>query len=427
MNKIEKIIFIHTPCYELENDKLEAPLGILYIATFLKINGIDCEVCDLSGVPVKKFEQTLKHFGVANIYAFSTYSVSYNITLLIKRIVAKINPRAITIAGGPHATALPDKCRKNFDIIITGEAEQTFLTIVQAINNGTKMRGVYNGEPIESLDDLPFPDYELVDLREYGRIVEGERSVSLITSRGCPYNCVFCNSRVFSRGSLRFRSPDNVVAEIMSLRNKYGVQSFRFSDDLFTFSPERVIQMTSAIKPLDIIYRIFARSCSMTPIAAKELYKSGCRHVSIGIESMSEKMLSILKKKVSVEMNINALRNCKNVGLKVRIYVLVGFPGETEQTINESLEILLDCAFDEFIVYSFIPYPGTAVWEHPERWGAKIDRKFSSYVQVGRDRRTCYAVSTDDFTANDVKNWRYKMISALEDKFSWAGNSKDNK
>ena len=88
---------------------------------------------------------------------------------------------------------------------------------------------------------------------------------------------------------------------------------------------------------------------------------------------------------------------------------------------------MLDCDFDEFIVYPFIPYPGTAVWANPELWGAKIDRDFSKYVQVGRNRQTAYAITTKDFTPNDVKKWREEMIEALENKFRWAGKSADNR
>jgi anaerobic magnesium-protoporphyrin IX monomethyl ester cyclase len=91
------------------------------------------------------------------------------------------------------------------------------------------------------------------------------------------------------------------------------------------------------------------------------------------------------------------------------------------------LAVLRDCDFDEFVVYAFIPYPGTDIWQNPERWGAEIDRDFSQYVQVGRDRRTCFAVTTKDFTPKDVENWRQTMINELERKVVWAGKSSDNR
>lgn len=419
-----RIVFIHTPCPELENDCLEPPLGILYLATLLEKENIPCQICDLSGVPEEKWQEYLVY---GNVYGFSTYSVNYHRTLRLKNLAKQLNPKAITIAGGPHVSALPKDCAKDFDIIITGEAEIRFLELVKLIIQEKKPKGIFQGERVTNLDNLPFPNYELVDLRTYSRIVEGYPSLSLISSRGCPYNCTFCNSRVFSRGQLRFRSPGNVVQEIQQLRERYGTTTFRFSDDLFTFSPGRIIEMATALKPLGILYRVFARSSSMTEEAAQMLYESGCRHVAIGIESMSDKILKLLKKKTTQEDNINALKNTKKAGLKVRIYLLIGFPGETEETIQESLEALLNCEFDEFVVYPFIPYPGTAVWANPEFWGAEIDRDFSKYVQVGRNRLTCYAVTTKDFTPDDVKRWREIMTEALEKKFLWAGKSPDNR
>ena len=188
--------------------------------------------------------------------------------------------------------------------------------------------------------------------------------------------------------------------------------------------------MSEALQPLNIIYRIFAqaRIFASTKDIAKNLYKSGCRHVAFGIESMSDKMLGILGKASTVEENKRALDYARLAGLKTRIYLMVGFPGETEETIEKSLRTVMSCDFDEFIVYAFIPYPGTPVWYEPKKWGIRnIDRDFSKYVQVGRDRSTCFAIETDEFTPTDVEKWRSYMIMELEKKFSWAGESKDNK
>ena len=421
---LKKMVFVNTPCPELDDDRLEPPLGMLYMATMLRQAGIDCQICDLAGLDKSAWADSIA-FG--DIYGFSTYSVTYRRTLELAQIAKGINPNAITIGGGPHVSALPNECFCDFDTIITGEAETVLLRTVREICEGKRPRGILTGEPAENLDELPFPDYGLVDTESYNRIVEGVPSISIISSRGCPYNCVFCNSRVFSRGKLRFRSARNVVEEIKSLQQNCGIKSFRFSDDLFTFSPERVEEMTAAIKPLDIFYRIFARSSSLTSKAARQLFESGCRHVAIGVESMSAKMLQIIKKKTTPDDNKQAMENARKAGMKIRIYLLIGFPGETEETFQESLKLLLECDFDEFIVYPFIPYPGTSIWQNPELWGCEIDRDCNKYVQVGKGRNTCFAVKTKDFTPEDVMRWRRIMIEELEKKVLWAGRSADNK
>lgn len=419
-----KVVFVHTPCPDLDDDRLEPPMGIMYLATLLKRRGIDCCVVDLSGFPESEWK---KHLCVADVYAFSTYSVTYHTTLKIRDVALSINPDAITIAGGPHVSATPLESQKYFDIIVKGEAEKIFLEIIDSLQRGDDVSGMYVGEPVENLDELPFPDYSLIDMGSYNRIVEGLPSISIISSRGCPFDCKHCNSRIFTRGKLRFRSPGNVVEEIQTLQAQYGTTTFRFSDDLFTFSPKRIREMAQFIKPLDIRYRVFARSCSMTQEAADQLYDSGCRHVAIGIESMSEKMLRIIKPHISASMNRDALFHARNAGLKTRIYLVVGFPGETKETFEESLCAIQECPFDEFTVYPFIPYPGTAVWENPDGFGAFIDRDVSAYVQVGRARKTCFAVTTKDFTPDDVRMWRERMINELEKRTVWSGKARENK
>lgn len=425
MSTLPTTALINTPCSFLEDDRLEPPLGILYLATLLHKNGYPCQICDLSSVPESEW---LNQIPPADIYGFSTYSVTYHETVKIKNMVtAQLNPKALTIAGGPHATALPEESNQDFDVVIMGEAEQAMLSLVESVSNGVRPKGIQISRPINDLDELPFPDFELVDLDSYHRIVEGSPCLSILTSRGCPYSCVFCNSQLFSRGQLRFRSPNNVQREIVALQEKYQRTSFRFSDDLFTFSPERITQMTNVIKPLDIVYRVYARSNTLTPKAADQLYDSGCRHAAIGIESMSAKMLTILEKNATVEVNVRALKNAKAAGIKTRIFLLVGYPGETEATVRETIHVLEDCDFDEFVIYPFIPYPGTALWYHPERWGAQIDRDFSKYIQVGKGRQTCFAVQTADFSPEDVERWRAEMTDALEKKVHWASMLPDTR
>lgn len=431
LRKKLKILLVHSPCPELEEDRLEPPLGILYLATKLQDQKrISASICDLSGVPEDKWQENLEE---ADVYAFSTYSVTYHRTLKIRDLAKEINPKALTIAGGPHVSALPEESISDFDIIIVGEAEIVLSRLIETLPywRSKKMlkKGIFMGEPVKNLDLLPFPNYDLVNRNSYSRIVEGRQSISIISSRGCPYKCAFCNSLVFKRGDLRFRSSENVAREISFLQEKYGINNFRFNDDLFTYSPERTKEITRILKPLNIHYRIFSRSGTITEETAEMLYQSGCRHVAIGVESMSQKMLDVMYKKITIKNNFETIKFAKKAGLKVRIYLIVGFPGETEDTFEESLTGLLKCDFDEFTVYPFIPYPGTSVWEDPAYYGAEIvNRNYSNYVQVGRDRSTCYAIKTKDFIPEKVEVWRLKMIEKLEKNgFVWTGKSKENK
>jgi anaerobic magnesium-protoporphyrin IX monomethyl ester cyclase len=417
------VSFIHTPCPELDEDRLEPPLGILYMATMLSREGYECHICDLSGVDEADWKSKIVP---ADVFAFSTYSVNFHLTRIILRLAKELNPSAITVAGGPHVSAEPIDSKKFFDVVVVGEGEVRMMEIMHSLSRGEKFHhSIYVGHPLQDLDLLPFPDYDLADIDSYTRRVEGKKSISMVTSRGCPFNCAFCNSRIFSRGELRLRSPQNVVEEIVRLKSKYGTGYFRFGDDLFTFSPARTIEMCRAIAPLDIKYRIFARSGSLTPEACKALAESGCRHVAVGIESMSDEMLVKMHKRATADQNRRGLANAKAAGLTVRVYLLVGFPGETDQTFEKGLEGIKGCDFDEFVVYPFIPYPGTGVWSHPFLWNCDINRDISKYVQVGKGRKTCFAVTMLDgsFTPEKVEFWRARMIKELEAKTQWAGFS----
>ncbi len=422
-NSEVSVLFIHTPCPDLDEDRLEPPLGILYLATLISLEGFNCRICDLSGVKEEDWESKLSY---ADVYAFSTYSVNFHLTKKIVRLAKSINPKATTIAGGPHVSADPLDSKRFFNVVIVGEGERRMLEIMHAITRGERFsRSIYVGHPVQDLDSLPFPNYDLADIDSYTRRVEGHRSISMITSRGCPFNCAFCNSRIFSRGELRLRSPEKVVEEIKLLKAKYDTDYFRFGDDLFTFSPARTIEMCRAIEPLGIRYRVFARASSLTPEACAALYKSGCRHVAVGVESMSATMLTKMYKRSTPEQNRIGLHNAKAAGLTVRIYLLVGFPGETDETFEEGLKAIKECEFDEFVVYPFIPYPGTGVWSQPYLWNCEIDRDISKYVQVGKERKTCFAVTMLDgsFTPKKVEEWRARMIKELEAKTKWAGFS----
>lgn len=197
---------VHTPCLELRDDRLEPPLGMLYIATNLNAHGHRAQLCDLSSFDEPDLDRRIPD-GL-DVYGFSTYSVNYGQTRELMKSVRARNPGALLVAGGPHATALPGAVLEDgFDLVITGEAEQTMLDVADAIGRGERPFGIVAGVPPEPLDDLPFPDRDLVDQSTYSREVEGQKCVSILSSRGCPYKCAFCNSNIMGAGRpMRYRS-----------------------------------------------------------------------------------------------------------------------------------------------------------------------------------------------------------------------------
>ena len=257
------LALIQTPCYELEDDRLEPNLGLLYLATWLRQHGFAAQVINLSSMPQEGWEQTIPS---ADVYGFSTYTTSYHRSLLISRLIREAYPAARMVAGGPHASALPHSVAQDFDHVVVGEGESAILRLLDEMASGRMSSPILCEPPIADLDTLPFPDYSLVDVRSYHRVVDGSPSLSVLTSRGCPYDCVFCNSIIMGGGQrVRFRSAENIANEIRELKARFGVTCFRFQDDIFTLNLPRLHRLTALLQQEKITYRCFGRVDQMQP------------------------------------------------------------------------------------------------------------------------------------------------------------------
>jgi radical SAM superfamily enzyme YgiQ (UPF0313 family) len=420
------VVFIQTPCYELMDDRLEPPLGLLYLATWLNHHGYEAHVVDLSSVQPELWGQSIPQ---ADVYGFSTYTTSFHRTLEILNVVKNINPRAVTVAGGPHASGLPESVSRYFDFVVVGEGEQAMLHLLATLKAGEILPPILYGTPVLKLDDLPFPDYSLVDITSYHRVVDGRSSLSVLSSRGCPYRCVFCNSIIVGRGrKVRFRTAENVVSELHELKEEWGVTSFRFQDDNFTLNQPRLGKMTALLKQEAIRYRCFGRVDFCTREVADLLYEGGCRHIAFGVESGSAEILQRMQKGQTPDDIRRGIFNAKASGLIVRVYLMVGFPGETWKTVQATVDLMLECMPDEFSVYPLIPYPGTPIYQEPEKFGIiAINHDFSQYFQVCRDRASGYVFRTDNLDGDKVASMRQYVIEQLEPAITWAGDSKLNK
>jgi anaerobic magnesium-protoporphyrin IX monomethyl ester cyclase len=423
MGETCSIILIQTPCYELEDDRLEPPLGLLYLATWLNRHNCRAEVVDLSSTPPGQWVDIIP---IADIYGFSTYTTTYHRTLNVRETVRRINPKAQTVAGGPHASALPEAVARDFDFVVVGEGEQAMLRLVQTTGRGEHPPRILRESPIADLDTLPFPDYSLVDVASYHRVVEDRPSLSILSSRGCPYRCAFCNSIVMGgHRCVRFRSAANVVEEIHTLRATWGITSFRFQDDIFTLNLPRLREMMALLSSEEITFRCFGRVDRCSREVTDLLYKGGCRHIAYGVESGSQVILERMQKDQTVDDIRKGIANAKTSGLTVRVYLMVGFPGETWETVRDTVDLMLQCEPDEFSVYPLIPYPGTPLFRQPESFGiTAINSDFSRYFQVRRERGTGYVFRTHDLDEETIAHMRTYVIESLEPTITWAGDSK---
>lgn len=346
------------------------PFGLCYISSYLKEYGGYNKIKLFE----HNYEKEITKFK-PDIIGISSVSQNFEI---VKRLAhfAKKNDIFVTI-GGPHITVLPHLLTKDMDIAVIGEGEQTFLEIIQAIEkyglNNNKFENI-NGiayykdgffkktnkrELIKDLDNIPFPDRGLVTTRNAGNI---------ITSRGCPYKCVFCSSsRLWDR--VRFHSAEYVVNEIMYLKNRYNVKYITMWDDLFTANKKRFYKIVDLIKKErineEISFSFNGRANLISDNLVKKFVEMNTKGVSLGLESMSPEILHWAKGgSVTVNDNINAVNILKKYGIRCWATFIIGFPMDTHETINATLNYIKKSPLENFDVYLLAPFPGTPIWDY---------------------------------------------------------------
>ena len=395
-----KICLIHTPVSELKDDRLDPPMGLLYIATELRNTGWDVEVVDLSGMD----NFNMWDVPVSDYYGFSTYTANYEQTIKIKNYIELQVENSTFIAGGPHASALPNDVIKDFDYVVVGEGE----TAMQEILEDRHEPGIVKSEHIVNLDRLPFVDYSLVDINSYHRFIQGERALPIFSSRGCPFRCSFCSS---FNGYYK-RSPEHFVREIESIQDKYGDVRFRIKDDLFVKDVAWLWEFFD-IAP-DMKYDCLVRPGYNLQVPDL-LNASGCSLVSMGIESGSNIVLKKMNKGTTSDINGQAIKGMKDAGIQTLAWMIVGFPGETWDTVKETVDFLNEYAPDIVTIYPLIPYPGTDVWNNPDKYGIRIiDKDFSHYFYIKGNYEAGYVYETDTLNPSIIQEMRQYMIDNIK-------------
>jgi len=412
---MSKVTLINPPSNCVDDDRLEPQLGLLYIASVLRENGIPVQIYEMTGCKTEsEIDRKIENIPEGDIYGFTTYCTNYlHVKHCINYIRSKMK-KALIVLGGPNPSAIPEftlrdsKC----DCVITGEGEDAFLYVVNAFLNKSDFTPIIGGIGRANIDTYPMPAWDLIDMNSYTRTLEGEWVVSIISSRGCKYNCAHCNSVVMGGGNkVRYRSAENVAEEIKFLKAK-GFRKFRFNDDNFTGNPN-LAELLSEIKNLDISYRIFARIEDLTENNCRLLAKSGCRHISVGLESLNPDNLRILGKHTQSGLEEEHLYNAKKCEMIIRVYFMLGLPYDSDETIIKYFEKASKLPFDEFSIYPLIPYPGTRIAKEPEKFGYEIiDKDFTHYIQIGKNKATTYALRHRNFIEHDVKRW-YNYVEEL--------------
>jgi len=373
-----KIQLIHPPHPAALEDRLDAPLGLLYVAASLRQADHHVAITDLSGIPRNDWK-----IPEADIYGITSFLPTMGISADIARLCKERNPEAKIIGGGMNFTSLVEMgldqyIPEEFDSIIVGAGELAVLDLVADMPN---IKHRYS-HPIGNLDSLADPDYSMVDLQSYKRKIDGHLMVSVLTSRGCPMRCSFCVVNVLYR-TAKFRSPKAVAKEIRGIIDKYGFRSFNFMDDTFFIDKPRTHRLLELLEPLKINFRCHGRVGFDTKDDYVRLKKAGCKQICWGIESGSQFILDQMNKHATVTQGKQAIAWAKELGILDRIFLIVGLPGESEKTLDDTRRFIEEVDPSQYFVSTFQPYPGTDVWREPGKYGVtKIYRNFSRYIQI---------------------------------------------
>ena len=360
------------------------PQGLLSIAAYLIAQGHDVFVYDCLGLDVpfdlQKQAQAILAYQ-PQIVGFSATTSSFPDAADLAQKIKEQFPDTITVCGGVHVSALEEKLLQDypaFDFLVTGEGEITMSELAAGFDP-SEIKGliwrrgseVITNEPrpkISDLDSLPFPAYEKLKgfpddyhlpLFSYVQTP----GATMITSRGCVYQCSYCDRSVFKKG-FRYNSAAYIYEHMKYLRTKFGVHHVNIYDDLFTMNRPRIVELCEKLSryPLGINFNCAVRVGYTDDDLLKMLKDAGCLMVSLGIESADPQMLERHKSGVSLDDVCDTVQRIQSTGLRAKGLFMMGLPGETEESIRHTSDFIISLGLDDMNMAKFTPFPGAPLW-----------------------------------------------------------------
>jgi len=360
---------IHPPHPNSTDDRLDPPLGLLYVAS---LETGEVRINDLSGL--RDIEAMKSAIGYADEYGITVYIATIGIVRELIATCFGVNPDCTVTIGGAYPTEMGGLHLENASHYHAGPAERSRQELAQP---------------------NPLP-WHLVDVASYHRTIDGHKSLPLLTTRGCPYHCAFCGLAEMHKaiGGVVYIDMDCVAREIEAIA-ALGIRAVNVQDDIFTLRKDRLRKICAILKANGLVFRCMGRAGHDDPETYDILAEAGCRGVAWGIESGSQYMLDRMRKKVTVQQNHDVIQWCKERGMDSRAFFVMGFPGETRATMAETIDFIYKADPDQYFLSNFIPYPGTPVFQKPWEWGVtEMSYDFDQYYQVNAKGEGGACVST---------------------------------
>ena len=392
------------------------PLGLASIAAVLeergyKVNIYDCEITETSH---KNLIRLIKR-NLPKVIGITTLTVMIHRSLKTAQILKSEFPEIPIVFGGPHTTIFPEKTLKdnNFvDFVVIGEGEYTTLELLEELEKSSpkfsNIKGIgYKSDKkviinprrpiIKDIDELPLPARHLLPLKLYKPsrwVVKRPPGTHAVVSRGCPFRCTFCSKAIWGN-TVRERSPEKVVEELLYLKENYKINDVIFADDTFTINKKRVIKICDLIKKnkIDIVWSCLTRVDMVDKELLMKMREGGCHQIGYGMESGNQEILDIMKKDITLKQLKYVFKLTQKIGIDTRAFVMFGLPGETREMAFKTLYFLKELDPDFANIYIYSPYPGTELFEIAKKMGkienfnwSQFDKFSPIYIPDGRTR-----------------------------------------
>jgi len=444
-----KILFINPPYVRFKNiENIYFPLGLGYLSAMAKQAGHQAVIYNAEiPAPDEKAKEanyggqlanlTLSQQVKKRIYDYDdpiwkeirhviatekpamvgigTVTVALGVTKRIAELVKAIDKNIKVVIGGPHASVDPRSCfTENIDFVITGEGEiplkglidflegeKTFEDIGSIVSKkGSEFIFNDKASMIENIDTLPFSDRDgLLNVHNYQKTVFSTFMTDLIGSRGCPFNCKFCSVKNVWGKTVRFRSPDNVAAEMEHMQKNYGSREFHIWDDTFTLNKDYFYRFCDVLisKKSPFLWSCATRVDLLSHEALKKMKQAGCFTVFLGIESGSKKTLDQIDKNISLDKVLEAQDLLKRAKMPWKAYFIVGFPDETKSDMAETFSFMKKIKPSRLFLNVFAPYPGTQLYDRCEELGFLKNVDWDVVETKGGSHNFANAMDPDDF------------------------------
>jgi radical SAM superfamily enzyme YgiQ (UPF0313 family) len=379
-------------------------LGLAYLAAYLKQVGFKPHILDFNTHPMddgefQSFLQSKKWLLIGISFMSNQFGEASRLATLIKNAL----PQVCLVAGGPHPSSIPERTLQeipSIDIIVKGEGEETLRELAETIahcNNYNHIDGICfrskagivktpDRALIEALDQLPHPAWEYFDVKKYnvfhiGGVTGNSSAFALLSSRGCPNFCTFCDSHTIFSRRFRARSAKNLFEEIMQLHKTFGMMNFDFVDDLFTVQKKRVLEFCNILLSSGIAFRWMANARVNTVDAEMltAMKNAGCVRVDFGVESGDINVRKLMKKNITNDQIREAHLTARRIGLSTGTFTMVGNMGESNASIRKTVELLREIA-DDVMVSIACPFPGTELYRIAKEQGLLNTENWTNYV-----------------------------------------------